>query len=244
MVLGVGKHTSHVAIYGETGRFPILLRQKVKVLKYWCRITSMPDSSLIKQTYNSLLSLHRAGFNNYVSNIENMLCNIGFSDLWEAQTCSKKDIECFKRAIHDKHIFDWNNAVNDSSLNPKLRTYCQFKQVYECENYLLTIKDFKIRKCFTKFRVSNHVLAIEKGRHHNISVNDRICDKCNLGLIEDEAHFLMVCDNTMYDGARAQLFSVLDNLGINRDFISILSCEKIQFKLAKCIYKMFKCRDM
>ena len=36
-------------------------------------------------------------------------------------------------------------------------------------------------------------LAIEEGRRQNIDVRDRICKFCNLGDIEDEYHFLLVC---------------------------------------------------
>ena len=40
-VLGVKIQTSNLAVYGETGRFPIELRQKEMTIKYWCRIVTL-----------------------------------------------------------------------------------------------------------------------------------------------------------------------------------------------------------
>ena len=34
---------------------------------------------------------------------------------------------------------------------------------------------------------------IEEGRHRNAERNYRLCQTCNINLIEDECHFLLVC---------------------------------------------------
>ena len=56
-ILGVRNNTSTLGVRGETGRFPILLRQKVKVLKYWKKIVSMLENSLLKQMYSIMCGL-------------------------------------------------------------------------------------------------------------------------------------------------------------------------------------------
>ena len=45
----------------------------------------------------------------------------------------------------------------------------------------------------TKFRLSSHELLIEKGRHLHITREDRLCKYCNMNLVENEYHFLLVC---------------------------------------------------
>ena len=45
----------------------------------------------------------------------------------------------------------------------------------------------------TKFRLSNHELMIEKGRHMKIEVCERKCPFCRC--VEDETHFLIICPN-------------------------------------------------
>ena len=47
---------------------------------------------------------------------------------------------------------------------------------------------------FTKLRISNRSLEIEKGRHQRrcVKLKDRVCQTCKLET-EDEAHFLLRC---------------------------------------------------
>ena len=80
----------------------------------------------------------------------------------------------------------------------KLRFYSSIThQVHQMAGYLLSIKNFSIRS-FTRFRISNHNLMIEKGRHHSrappLAVNDWVCPLCDMGEVEDiEVYFLLVC---------------------------------------------------
>ena len=59
---------------------------------------------------------------------------------------------------------------------------------------------------FTKFRLSNHVLLIEKGRHSNIDKSQRFCPFCP-NTIETEHHFLLYCKT--YTIGRDNLFGKL-----------------------------------
>ena len=53
----------------------------------------------------------------------------------------------------------------------KLRTYNHIKSQTGLEPYLHEIKNIKDRVSFTKLRLSNHQLRIEKGRHQKINKN-------------------------------------------------------------------------
>ena len=61
------------------------------------------------------------------------------------------------------------------------------------EKYFTSITNFKSRITMTRFRCSAHSLQIEVGRHRNIVREDRKCLVCNLNVIENEFHFLLVC---------------------------------------------------
>ena len=39
--LGVRKRTPTPAIYGDKGRFPLIIRQHIKAVKYWCGILNL-----------------------------------------------------------------------------------------------------------------------------------------------------------------------------------------------------------
>ena len=75
------------------------------------------------------------------------------------------------------------------------------------EKYLHLITNRKHKIALTRFRLSNHELLIEKGRHAKSSIerNDRKCFHCK-EYIEDEIHFLINC--TLYTENRDKLFQV------------------------------------
>ena len=72
----------------------------------------------------------------------------------------------------------------------KMRTYGLIKDERGRETYLRQITNPLIRKSYTKFRLSNHILNIEKRRHNNIPKEVRFCPFC-LNQVETEIHFLI-----------------------------------------------------
>ena len=68
-LLGVKPQTSTLAVYGETGRFPLVLRQRLNVVKYWYRILTMEPSSVVKCVYDELYSLHAKGHSTWCCKI-------------------------------------------------------------------------------------------------------------------------------------------------------------------------------
>ena len=68
-----------------------------------------------------------------------------------------------------------------------MRTYGILKSEVREESYLEIARNAKDRISMTKFRLSNHLLMIEKGRHQNLEWHDRICPLCPL--VEDEIDF-------------------------------------------------------
>ena len=66
----------------------------------------------------------------------------------------------------------------------------QFKTDTEMENYLCTMENIWDRTALSKFRLSNHDLMIEKGRHQGLEEQQRHCPFCE-NTVETEQHFLM-----------------------------------------------------
>ena len=52
------------------------------------------------------------------------------------------------------------------------------------------------------YRLSAHNLNIESGRYMNVERHLRFCNNCNLGEIDDEYHFILVC--TSYSDIRTK----------------------------------------
>jgi len=61
------------------------------------------------------------------------------------------------------------------------------------EPYFDIIRNVDIRKCFTGFRVSSHRLQIELDRYKKVPKENRLCELCLSGEVEDEIHFVTVC---------------------------------------------------
>ena len=116
---------------------------------------------------------------------------------------------------------------------------------------------------FAKFRVSAHSLQIEKGRHKNKAVIERLCPLCKAD-IETESHFLLQCQSLTeshcllqcqsLDDQRILFFTEWENA--IPSFINMDESEKFRFILQNkeydvlstsiCIchiHKMFKIRE-
>ena len=127
---------------------------------------------------------------------------------------------------------------------PKADTYRQFKNRVKFESYFADIKNRKLRVTFTKYRLSDHCLMIEKGRYKRPSVprEERCCPFCS-PTVENEVHHLIQCG--AYKN-RNELFNMIQrgvptfvNLDNKLTFIFLMSQENKQpnLKLIPTIHK-------
>ena len=246
LILGVKGNTSNLAVRGEFGKYPLLLRQKIKALNYWNKIIHLPNTSLVKKVYICLCDLNSSGYKTWASTIEDILNEAKLGLLWNKQLCNSLIIKCISNQLYRDYKRNWLCEINDVTKNPKLRTYCIFKQTFNFEPYL--IKDFKIRKMLSRFRLSNHVLEIEKGRHckPKLPIQERTCKLCNNNTVEDEQHFICVCP--AYQILRQEYIDKCNSLGfygIQNDFTisKVFNLEEMSFYLGKLISNMFEKRN-
>ena len=97
--------------------------------------------------------------------------------------------------------------------------YKKLKLNLEREFYL-SYNNSDIRRGFTKIRIRNHNLEIEKGRYCKIPRILRVCKTCNK--IEDEEHFILEC--TINSKLRTDLLAILANE--NPNFMQFSSEQK------------------
>ena len=151
------------------------------------------------------------------------------------------NINLIKQRIFDMYHQSWYADINNSN---RFETYSRFKHTFQVETYLNILLDKKFRISLSKFRLSSHNLAIERGRYENIPRNERKCIFCNLNVIESEYHLLLVCP--FYIELRRKYFkpyfchwptlNKFDKLMTSESKCTILS-------LSKFIYFAFKKRD-
>ncbi len=86
-------------------------------------------------------------------------------------------------------------AASDSS---RVRAYLGLNNSaqYGYKEYLSRVNNAHLRRSLARFRCANHKLQIELGKQVKpvkVPVQQCYCKLCNLGAVEDEDYFLLVC---------------------------------------------------
>ena len=84
-------------------------------------------------------------------------------------------------------------------LNPALSLH----PVYTTQNY---IPDY-LRVSFSRVRLMSHSLKVETGRWSRIPREQRLCDRCDAGQVQDEEHVLLTCSSTEHIRQRYGMLS-------------------------------------
>ncbi len=113
----------------------------------------------------------------------------------------------------------------------RLQCYLKLNREYSLADYLVSVRNITDRHLLTKYRLSDHQLAIERGRHKKtwLPKEERICNKCRSGSVETEEHFLLHCDN--YTSLRDALYGQIQQ--IIPEFQSLQEHEKLKILLAE-----------
>ena len=187
-ILGVQKQTTNIGVLLELGRVPMHLYAVPLAIKNWERIKQGKANVLLMSSYNDAMEQNLQ----WISSTKEYLERNGLLRLF-INSYENKPLFIHKKLFQtllDK--FHQNSFEAIENNQGKLRTYGIFKKEIGFENYLSNVKDPKKRIIVTKFRLSNHKLMIEVGRHHNIPKEFRFCPFCSTK-VETEAHFLLEC---------------------------------------------------
>ena len=242
-ILGVQKQTTNIGVLLEIGRIPIQTYAIKAAIKNWERIKSKQINTHLYTSYKNASKDNLP----WVTNTKDPLDKNGMLCFY---------INCYENKppfIHKKifqklsDIFHQEAFSTITSTQSKLRTYGLLKKQIGIEKYLYEIPNPIIRHSCTKFRLSNHTLNIETGRHINIPKELRFCPFCP-NSIESEIHFLIECrtcktlrDEIFHQLTRHKpLFEYYTQI---EKFQSFLSEENIQFT-AKFVHDCLEIRKL
>ena len=194
-VLKVAQCTPNAAVMGECGRLPVAYHSKVRMINYWLKILSMPNSRLPRVSYTIMVELDLAGRVTWATHVKNILNKYGFSDVWTRQENLNAPLflENFKLRVKDCAAQEWHAEVE---ANRRLGTYVRFKFDLNPELYLNCVVGKCFKSAMARFRCSSHSLEIEIGRRTKVEVDDRLCKLCldnGKRCVENELHFLLIC---------------------------------------------------
>ena len=159
---------------------------------------------------------------NFIKFIENF--NLNIEDMVQN---SKADLGKICNGTYDRF---WGENISGS---PKAISFNKYKTNIILESYLTQQFNLKYKIAISRFRLSNHQLMIEKGRHMKpkLERNERLCCLCK-NEIENEEHFLLTCP--LYSPQRKVLENPCmencnryDDLSKEQKFIFIMSNENV-----------------
>ena len=165
------------------------------MINYWTKLEKLPDDKLLKRCLNIQKDLHTRSRSSWFSRVINILnmCGIVFDE--NSHNNLHNICRTVKLTLYQKQQEQIFAEINNTTQQPKLRTYKHIKTDYRLEPYLLLNMNRKTCSKIARFRISSHNLRIETGRHEKpkIPSEDRTCLKCNLNEVEDEIHCLVTC---------------------------------------------------
>ena len=242
-LLGVQKNTTNIGVLLELGRTPLALDAQKAAIKNWERIRNLKANQVIISSYKNahLESLY------WINSIKNLLGQNGMQNLFNESVPPYTQDANGKLYNRVKDIFHQQSFTSIEDMSSKLRTYGLIKTRIGLEDYLITIRNYKLRSCLSRLRLSNHKLMIEVGRHQKLQRHERICQVCKR-YVEDEVHFLINCE--LYDKIRKPLFEFCIEQKTNfmyytdkEKFIFMMTSSDLTYELAKFLHKAFNIRD-
>ena len=200
--LGVHPKTPILALTGDMGWVPVHIKRHRNMLRYWNRLVQMDDHRLTKKVF--LYDVFKCD-NNWSSEIKCILESVDLHEVFtDLQVCNVNE-------VYEQCILNYNERWQlGVTLKPKLRTYITFKDKFDTEEYTKFCVSRRKRSLLAQFRMGVLPLAIETGRFKSVPLEERLCLLCNTGVIEDEIHFLCICNfyhrirKVMYDNVCQQ----------------------------------------
>ena len=178
----------------EDSNYPLLQCRYFRILKYWVRILEMDNTRYVKAMYRQMYYDHICHqWSNWCGLVEKMLNELGMGNYWISQRVENKMVFLaeVQQRINDQYYQIWSDIISNDR---KLKYFYSNYKDWGTEDYLGTLSTFKLRQALSKLRLSSHLLAIETGRWKNQERNERTCELCNSKDIEDEYHFVLICN--------------------------------------------------
>ena len=228
-ILSVHGKAQNTAVRGELGRLPLGIDAVANAILYYNHIERGNANPLLLEA----LAMSKSKIKNSWANKTQQLLTYIQSMNTKRVQMTRKNIKTVLKNLYEKF---WLKKI---AFENKMRTYRTFKHNLTYEKYLDIVKA-QHRKCLTRFRISAHNLAIERGRYQRppTPINERVCPHCPHH-IQDEHHFLLNCKQHMQEREDLQhkitaLCPLFQALSPINQFLFMLSAEGEIIKNVAC----------
>jgi hypothetical protein len=187
-VLEVCPSTPDMVIYGEVARLPLAFFRLHMIIKYWNRLCTTGNERLLKKSFLENVTLALRQKPSWCLSLQTMLAPFGFVLRNDPQPFETDFVAKLKTGFIDNFL-----ATLNTTTKLKFETYNNIRSGNFLIQPYLQGRNRLVRKCLARFRTGSHWLEIQRGRFTRTDRENRLCKKCNLGVIEDEAHMVFVC---------------------------------------------------
>ena len=194
--LGMKRNVSNIACRTELGRLPLTVVAVINCFKYYLRLNTFSNETLLGQAVLQQKSLNLANKETIFSFIQRTVVPLNLNINLYDKDISKYQINNISKKLRQNLAGQYTvYVIQCLKQNGKLEIYTHVKSNNHFERYLFEISNLDIRKAISKLRLSAHKLPIEKGRLLNIPRHQRYCELCSARIVGDEFHILMECTN-------------------------------------------------
>ena len=230
-ILGVRKKTTTWGILSETGKYPLIMKVYIQIMKYWTRLLNI-ESKYMQESHLNCHNIWNLNKNSWFRIIEYLIKYTNMEQTFKIEDIilkPNKFLEEFKLRLHNQFLNFWKEGVNNRR-DTKLDFYNNIKKQFSFEKYLDIIKR-EYRVPITSIRLSSHNLPVEKLRYQKVKRDRRLCQICDLEEIGDEMHYLTKCENANMKSLRCI-------------FLTDIKIIQPQFEKFECENIMMYCLNM
>lgn len=220
-ILRVQRKTPNNACRAELGRYPLIIKIQKRAFKFYNHLKSSDPGTLHNKAFTHKETLERGPLSQLVQ---------GLCSQTQAEPPDRNAIRLNQiiRKQKENYLTHWKESTKNQS---KLECYLALNREYSVADYLTTVTDPKLRKSLTMYRLSEHSLAVERGRHRQtwLPREERLCTHCTQQEVETELHFLTTC--LLYQDIRDIYYPRITTA--QQDFENMANHEKLPYLLGE-----------
>ena len=225
MLLHVQRKATNNACRAELGKYPLIIKIQKRAINFWTHLKLSDPLSYHYQALQCQELSNRNPLTQLVLRLRSQTCP---TNTTQDQSTSPIRPNQITKQSKQNYITHWQTQTKAQS---KMQCYLTLNRQYTIADYLSTVTDQQTKRTLTKYRLSEHSLAVEKGRHRKtwLPAEQRLCCHCTLSEPETELHFLTRCGK--YEHIRKINFKKFET--ITNGFLNLSDEEKLPILLGE-----------
>jgi len=202
-LLGVRTGTTGDVVLAEVGRFPLRATVAKLLGNFWNRLVTMEDTRLVKAAFECSLELAQqqtssqrsSGQATWTWQVASFLCALGAD--CDVGNPRQVNVESLIAAAQEAQIASLLNGGVKAQEYLKIVGVPSSASYTAPAAYLQIVQRWPERKRLAQLRTGAHSLAVETGRWRGLPREERVCQRCGSGAVDDVRHMVFDCDQLM-----------------------------------------------